>query len=303
MQRRKLPVSGPAARLAIACLAAAMLNACATATKPSEPTSFAERCAAPGVVRCEGFDDPAFVDRHTYPPWGMDEKRAVVDTVVRASGAGSLRFEIPSNTGADTSGSFWINFADDLSVQFGEGDEFFVQWRQRFSPDFVRTRFSGDGWKQAIIGEGDRPDSKATSCTQLELVVINSYNKGYPVMYHSCGAKDSQYQPLFTARAVRYIPDQWMTFQMRVRIGTWYENDRRYRRDSAVELWVAREGYRSVLAVNQTGYDLANNNPKAAYGKLWFLPYNTRKSPNQAHPVAYTWYDDLIISTERIADP
>jgi hypothetical protein len=75
---------------------------------------------------------------------------------VKASGAGSLRFEIPSNSPADTSGSMWLNFMDYQSVQFGEGQEFFVQWRQRLTQDMLRDFLGGGGWKQVIIGEGDQ---------------------------------------------------------------------------------------------------------------------------------------------------
>ena len=120
--------------------------------------TFEQRCALPAVVKCFGFDAPAQADPFIFPPYGMAVKRAGVVTDIKASGAGSLRFEIPSNTGSDSSGSFWQNFSDDLSVQFGEGEEFYVQWRQRFSREFLETFYEGGGgWKQAIIGEGDRP--------------------------------------------------------------------------------------------------------------------------------------------------
>src|SRR6266446_1268788 len=39
------------------------------------------------------------------------------------------------------------------------------------------------------------------------------------------------------------------------------------------------------------------------YGKIWLTPYNTNKSSSATNPVAYTWYDDLIISRNQIADP
>ena len=94
-----------------------------------------------------------------------------------------------------------------------------------------------------------------------------------------------------------------MTFQIQVKVGHWYRNDRRYRRDSTVRLWVAEEGRSSRLAVDETNYDLANNNPTARYGKLWLLPYHSGKNPAQPHPTAYTWYDELVISRSRIADP
>jgi hypothetical protein len=244
----------------------------------------------------------------------------MVVTDVKGSGAGSLRFEIPSNSGSDTSGSFWLNFSDDLSVQFGEGQEFYVQWRQRFSPEFLNTVYlGGGGWKQIIIGEGDRPGVTVYSCTQLEIVVNNPNHSGYPAMYHSCGGKDGQYEGLFVSRGLDYVANEWMTFQIHVKIGTWYKNDANYHQDSTVELWVAKEGQPSKLVVNLspepatlfglkipgtgTGYDLANNEPAAKYGKLWLSPYNTHKDPAMNHPTAHTWYDELIISTTRIADP
>jgi hypothetical protein len=280
----------------------AALTACAASTVPPMPPrrlTFEQRCADPAVVKCVGFDTPAEVDPFVYPPHGATEKRGRVVTDVKASGAGALRFDVPFTTAADTSGAYWQNFSDDLSVQFGEGQEFFVQGRQRFSPAFL-----GRGWKQAIIGEGDRPGVTVYSCTQLEIVTQNTDQRGFAQLYHSCGRKDGRYEPLDNVRAIPYRPNQWMTFQVQVKIGRWYQNDRRYRRDSTVRLWVAEEGRPSKLAVNQTGYDLANENPAARYGKVWLLPYGSfRKVPSQREPIAYTWYDELLVSRSRIADP
>jgi hypothetical protein len=267
--------------------------------------TFEERCAQPAVVKCFGFDASEQTDRFVVPPYGMTVKRARVVTDIKASGAGSLRFEIPSNTGSDTSGSFWQNFSDDLSIQFGEGEEFYVQWRQRFSREFLDTFYEGgNGWKQVIIGEGDRPGKVAYSCTELEIVVQNSDQRGSAQMYHSCGNKDGRYEPLDGQfRWATYKADQWMTFQVFVKIGSWYRNDHRYRRDSTIRLWVADAGQPSRLVVDQTRYDIVNTQPDARYGKIWLLPYNSKKSAEQRHAVAYTWYDDLIISRNRIPDP
>lgn len=295
---------------------------------------FARRCNSPGVVRCFGFDDPRTTDPHVRAPWGESAKRAQVDTELKASGDGSLRFEIPPRTGADTSGNFSINFSDDLNTQFGSGGEFYVQWRQRFSPEFINTIYSdANGWKQVIIGEGDRPGFTANSCTQLEIVVQNTGQRGFPQMYHSCGGKDGNYEPLqywneklsdivlqqgdvtCTYREPKkppcagYVANQWMTFQVHVKVGTWYANNHVYHHDSVIQMWVAPENGRSQLVIDfrpgspQGGYDLANENPEAKYGKIWLLPYNTNKSPSQMHATAYTWYDELIISTHRIPDP
>lgn len=309
-QSPKLPRSGlraPLSRTRLLCPVALALVLAACAGAPEPPyvaASFDERCAAPGVVRCFGFDSAEATDAHLLAPSGSEERRAGVDFDLAASGGGSLRFEIPSHSGADTSGSFWLNFSDDLATQFGEGDEFFVQWRQRFSREMLRTDYlGGGGWKQIIIGEGDRPGHTAWSCTQLEIVVNNQYQRGYPAMYHSCGAKDNAYEPIDDPYPFPYESGEWMTFQVGVTIGDWYLNDGRYHRNSAVRLWVAREGRPAKRVIDRDDYDIANENPGARYGKLWLLPYHTGKDSSQDHPVAYTWYDELIISRQRIADP
>lgn len=283
--------------------------------------SFALRCAQPGVVRCVSLDDGNQIPDLSWAAVGERQGRGAMglvlgsepgpapelDCTVAVNGC-ALRFTIASRSGPGAAGSWFVNFSDDFQQRFGEGGEFYVQWRQRFSPAFLDTRYDGGGWKQAIIGEGDRPgyapDGKVVwSCTQLELVVVNQNLNGYPRMYHSCGGKDEQYEPLLTYRAREYAADEWMTFQVRVQIGTWYRNDGNYHRDSTVELWVAREGGASTRAVLADHYDIANTEPGAMYGKLWLLPYHTGKNPEQEHPVAYTWYDEVIISRRPIPDP
>lgn len=301
---------------------------------PQAMGDFEGRCRGPGVVRCFSFDSPAevapYISRGTFVP--------VVDTAVKASGAGSLRMMIPSNSGANSAGAFSMNFTpgslnfsgtNPYPIQFGEGQEFYVQWRQRFSPEFLGTSYTGGGgWKQAIIGEGDRPGVRAQSCTQLEIVTQNTNQRGFPQLYHSCGLKDDRYEPLeepygsydfklqnavpspyclYSKRTVPpcvgYKASQWMTFQVHVKVGTWYKNDGNYHQDSTIQLWVAEEGQPSKLVISRGNYDIANQNSAAKYGKIWLLPYHTGKDASQAHPTAYVWYDDLIVSTRRIPDP
>jgi len=52
-------------------------------------------------------------------------------------------------------------------------------------------------------------------------------------------------------------------------------------------------------------YNLTAGSPGAAqkYGKVWLLPYNTSKSSSVTNPISHTWYDELIISRNKIADP
>jgi hypothetical protein len=99
-----------------------------------------------------------------------------------------------------------------------------------------------------------------------------------------------------------YFPNEWMTFQVRIktgpRVGDEFTN-------SYVELWIAREGKPSEQAFNWGPYNLSAGSlgDNQRFGKVWLLPYNTGKSSSQSHPTAYTWYDELIISRNRVPDP
>jgi len=302
------------------------------------------------VVKCVGFDSAADVNygaggtsgayqqnSGVLPPYGTsDYTRATLDTAVKASGGGSLKFTIPANSGSDSSGSYFTNFSNDLSVQFGQNSEFFVQWRQRFSPEFVNTKYAGgDGWKQIIIGTGDKPGQWYASCTALETVLVNTYHRGFPHMYNSCTGSTSHgpYNPFespfngsdFKLQNARpspyclysqsstgyfapngncfgYAPNEWMTFQVHIKIGPRVGDEFV---NSTIELSMAREGKPSEPVIAWGPYNLSagSASENQLFGKLWLLPYNTNKDASATNPVAYTWYDELIISRSKIADP
>jgi hypothetical protein len=272
----------------------------------------------------------------------------VLDANVKASGASSLKFTVPSNSPADTSGSFFTNFSTDLQTQFGENAEFYIQWRQRFSWEFLNTFYTGgEGWKQVIIGTGDKPGCTPSnsasglchsSCSPLETVVQNGFQRGFAQMYNSCtgstshGPYDPFEQPFngsdFKLQNARpspyclysqgktspktyfppagncfgYFPDEWMTFQVRIKTGP-RVNDEWV--NSFVTLWIARENQPSQAAITWGPYNLTAASPSQdlKFGKIWLLPYNTNKSSAQTHATAYIWYDELIISRTQIADP
>jgi hypothetical protein len=322
-----------------------------TTTPPnnSPPTSVADftaRCQQAGVLRCVSFDSAADIQGTYGSNKGIlsGASTPVLDTTVKASGASSLKMTIPSNSAADTSGSFFVNFSTDLLTQFGENAEFFIQWRQRFSREFLNTRFdNSNGWKQVIISAGDEPGCTASnttnchsSCTELETVVQNSFQRGFAQMYNSCngsashgafdpfeesfGASDFKLQNarptpfcLYsqansgrafppTGNCIGYFPDEWMTFQIRIKTGPRVADEWT---NSFVTLWIAREGQASQTAITWGPYKLsagsASDNLK--FGKIWLLPYQTNKSSAQVHPTGFTWYDELIISRTQIADP
>ena len=302
------------------------------------------------MVKCVGFDDAADFNIGSggtggaygqnagiLPPWGTsDYTRATRDTGLKASGNSSLRFTIPTNTGSDTSGTYFTNFSKDLSVQFDGGQEFYVQWRQRFSPEFINTQYLGaNGFKQVIVGTGDQPGTIFSSCSSLELPVQNSSQRGFPQMYNSCsgaashGPYDNFYEPFSSydfklqngrtapyclysqsstgyfapsGNCFGYVANEWMTFQMKVKLGPRVGDAFQ---GSYVTLWGAREGKASEVLIQWGPYNLTAGTVgvNERFGKVWLMPYNTGKSSSQAHPTAYTWYDELIVSRNKIADP
>ncbi len=298
---------------------------------------FNKRCKQPGVIKCVGFDQSGDIKGQYGQPSGImtGAREPTLDTNIKASGVSSLKFTVPSQSGANTSGSYFTNFADDLSVQFGENQEFFVQWRQRFSREFLTTQFrGGQGWKLAIITTGDQPRKPYASCTAIGVVVQSYYQKGFPILYNSCTGSTShgpyhmfqealpsdfklqnwrpapyclysQVRSSFfspTGNCFGYAADEWMTFQVRIKTGPRVKDEFV---DSYVSFWMARENQPSELIINWGPYNLTAGNPadNQRFGKVWLLPYHTGKDPTEAHPVAYVWYDELIISHFKIADP
>src|SRR5262249_2406965 len=158
-----------------------------------------------------------------------------------------------------------LNFSDDLSRQFGEGEEFYVQYKVRYNQAMLNPapdgKFIGsNGFKMHITGEGDRPGFTAFSCTMLELPLQNIEQKGFPRAYHSCNSfQELQVQipntiefldqnadgcphygdlgfPQTEPPCFKYKADRWITIQQHVKIGHWGAPD------STVEYWAADEG-------------------------------------------------------------
>lgn len=313
---------------------------------PAPGPDFAARCTAPGVLRCFGFDSSAdFPDadpgaghnrcwgcNYGIGPNGNVATIPTLDTSVKASGAGSMLFTINSNTGSGGAGNWFTNFTPDLQG-FGQGQTFFIQWRQRFDPNYVNYDFRGSaGKKLVIIGAVDKPTCSTknantvdcpASCTDIEVVptaedagsrndivtVYNScvrfagfeYNDGHQVTKQNA-IPNCYYPNFFVPPCVRIWPNEWMTFKVQISIGTWNQ------RNSTFRMWVGREGQPLVKIIDfspQSGrpWTAFRNDASHLYGKVWLLPYATGKDSTETHPTAFTWYDDLIISTQDIADP
>lgn len=295
------------------------------------------------------------------PPNGTtDYTKAVRDTAVAASGDSSLRFTIPSNSGGDMAGSWHTNFSADLLTQFGASQFFAVQWRQLLSPCYayngvddadclangtLRSYLNGGGWKQAIIGTGDKPGCStstssspncASSCTDLELVPQNTFHRGYTQMYQSCpgpntvnfeqsiGGGDYKMQnarptPFClvsqsglaafppTGNCFKLVPNVWTAFQLEVTIGPrsgnfWLGSNVKLKASTNGAPWELLQDWTFGTTSAQQHY-AGSPSADQKYGKLWLTPYNSGKSSAQAHPTAFTWYDEVLISTVSLPPP
>jgi hypothetical protein len=132
------------------------------------------------------------------------------------------------------------------------------------------------------------------------------FNDGAQVRMQTLGPPFCYYPNDPQNGCFKFFAGEWMTFQVHIKIGTWNTPS------STIEIWAAREKQTSVKIYDSAiwasgsgvaGFTLYNGNPNAKYGKIWLIPYNTNKDPSETYATTYTWYDELIISRQRIGDP
>jgi hypothetical protein len=182
-----------------------------SATPPSTPSpgggsDFEQRKNAAGVVRWFDFDTVSQLGSTVYGAnvgYGVGQKSGpVIDTDVKASGGGSMRFDVYGKTGSDAAGSWFANYSADLSVRFGPSSVHYVQWRQRFnqamidtylfaaerdaSGNFIPGTHNQEGIKQMGISPGDTPTKLYNYCEANDLVVQTYYQQRFPIAYNSC---------------------------------------------------------------------------------------------------------------------
>src|SRR5262249_32838245 len=157
--------------------------------------------------------------------------------------------------------AWFANFSPNLSYQVGEGQEVYIQWRQRFSSELLATQYLSNGFKLADASAGDLPACSPgsanstncpTTCWDFEVVVQDQNQTGIPITYANC-AGPYAYSPMygFTSNVtvqnavgclypdyvsppcVKMVANEWMTFQLHVKVGNWNTWS------STVQLWIA----------------------------------------------------------------
>ncbi len=196
-----------------------------------------------------------------------------------------------------------------MKHSFGEGSTFYVQFRQRFSKEMLKNKWKDTSWKQVIF------HNTAATCADVELTTGQYYHDGFPIMYTDCGgrliATNSGVPPYkleqgdyncwysqYNAKDCFFYPaDEWVTFYYEISIGHWEKPD------SSIQAWVALDGQPYKQWIKMPGFVLKNENPGQDYDSVTLLTYMTGKNMLDSQPLAYTWYEDLIVSTQPIASP
>ncbi len=339
-----------------------------TADATCSEADWRARSTAPEVIYSNNFDtradwlDNVFDRRSCQARYAPGCRANAWDTKVKASGGGSVRFDVLSNTGQAAVGNVVMNFAPDPADQIGANDEVWIQWRQRFDPFVIEHKYKhkkgNAGWKQVILAQGNMPRLGVTgqACSEGQIVVVNAGQRGYASSYIECkayepfdthlgggrltrqnlgvdskAASGCHYWPMDAdkSRCLFYRPDQWMTFMMHLKTGSQgsakssvsKKPSKRGLVGSLYELYIGYEGEPMVLAHRQEnlviprgqrwtegegykgGWKSSNAHPEERFVKLWLTPFNTKKDPTESHEDASIWYDEVIVSRSRIADP
>jgi hypothetical protein len=274
---------------------------------PSTSADFSTRCTGPGVQVCVGFDATSDIASTYLKPDGQGVYRGVLDATNKASGASSLKFTIPGNSGANAAGQYLRT-----TTGFGQNSSFYVQYRMRFSSTFLNTYFQpGNGWKTHIF-------YGPASCGNVE-ITTRSYGgtNQFPIMYSQCGQDNfsqsigngdyllqqgdynCHYQgPRPDTECGRFRADEWMTFYYQVNIGQWGQPN------STIKAWMGYEGQPLKQFVNMANHVLLYDSVATeSYKNFSLTTYMTGKDSSQAHAPADVWYDEFIVSSQPIPAP
>ncbi len=200
------------------------------------------------------------------------------------------------------------NIIATLGQDFGEGSSLYLQWRQRFSPEMVDGALGGVGFKQFVLYD-------QSPSGNVETYMLNQGYRGFPVIAVAMGRQQMQKRVngatalMWNESGVicsqgdltgclKYHPNEWMTFYYEQHIGSWGQPN------STVKAYMAREGQplRQFIHYDEE-WQFNRDDETSAYRRIWLGPFSNGREANGDYPAAATWFDELIISTQPIADP
>lgn len=298
---------------------------------------FAARCAAPGVTKCQGFNSMGTFPTADLIRLDVDaphsnirarsdgQYRATVDTVIKRSGAGSLQLKMDAGYAEqDIAGQYLPNTNDGLGANYGENSNLFIQYAWRVSASYLSNQAFWNITPKVSIFHMDQQ-----SCAGVGAVVVNFRSSSNKLsMYSNCGSTgDSMYTDLDGQTWNHTIPpylfqqgdyacqfgnppfgtcwnyptDTWITMYFKIHVGNFESQN------STIEGWYAVNGGAYQKWLNVAAFTFQCNSPvsscpTSAFNNITLTPYMTGLSTGA--PVdAFTWYDELIVSTQPIAAP
>jgi hypothetical protein len=329
---------------------------------------FKTNCYKANVVHCNGFDSvndttgtyDVFTGYTKFQGIATGQSGAYGDPSLDCTiklGNCSLQLVTGANSGANAGGSFTTSFRDDSSKTFGANDEFYIQWRERWSPCLLYTGAndaactanglannwtnrriyannlgSNGGWKLLTLNEATRADhTTVLSHGDIALATQDTDQRGFLEWYEYgfTGIEDNSETtfggqlylqwnngnvdgvsciypgPFVEPGCKRWRPDQWVTIQLHIKPnGGWNTEGL-----GTFEMWYALEGQPAIKVLEKTpavgqGTNFGNTDTvNSRFGQYLLENYHTGKDPAETNPIAYTWFDNVIVSTSRIADP
>ena len=264
--------------------------------------TFAELCAEPGVLLCDGFeDDLSGADFYDGSSLGPDPE---VTTTISYEGEKALQLTVNGGNGADVSGSVGYDFGPvnsgtfyvSMRIRFGDG----LQAKTRANP------FNGtSGMKHFQIVDGPN------SCTSNSINSSDAWQRGLWQMAYSCsghpffhamsngdfnlqpdGVDDENGQCTYRNLNGSGVPqnpacellkdDVWHLHELEITIG------------AGVKWWVD-----GVLIVNQPHAYQAGT-PQGPYDRIFLINYMTGYVGGSDPGLWRVWYDNLIVSRNCI---
>lgn len=299
--------------------------------------SFASKCARPGVVLCEDFDqDSDFLSACSDGPivpasanYCTDGPKMSRDTVEFASGTSSAKCVSPAVSAANICGAWTRNFSPGTSprgtsgsypIQFGKNETFFVEWKQKMDANYLQVYGGGQGFKHLIIAEGDRPGVDISSCNPLEISPVNQAQRGVPQMYVRCpptqnleknvsgtiylqpedstGNNKCAYPGPYTEGAGCLIYHPDEWVTYRIKVAVGASYNTA---STTIEFWRKRPGGQWQRILDRVNLNLGATAAVTDTGVEKYgavwLMGYNTGRDGATYPVGNTWYDDLIVST------
>jgi hypothetical protein len=292
---------------------------------------FQARCAALGVLRCEGWDNaadftPAGGGGYASGLYPAEDGtyQGIQDTSLKVSGAGSLKFNIRAGSvsplGTNPSGLWKANFGPDNNItRFGPHTTLYIQFRLRLDPNMINydwTKVSGQGWK-VFIAFGPIP---GTSCTGAQFVQENTNQTNVATGYTSCGTpsldtnngvppmliEQGDYNCPYTSsggyssnpNCFAYPVNTWMTEYWVVSVGDYGQPN------TSFTAYIAPDGQPLKKFIDLPNFTF-NSGASAgdALMEIILQPYFSGATNATISPASAMWFDELIISTQPIAAP